>query len=51
MILIIDNYDSFTWNLVHLVARGTNDVRVVRNDEITIDEIRDVAPEGILISP
>ena len=51
MILIIDNYDSFTWNLVHLVARGTDDVRVVRNDEITIDEIRDMAPEGILISP
>lgn len=51
MILIIDNYDSFTWNLVHLVARGTDDLRVVRNDEWSIDDVRKAAPEGILISP
>ncbi len=51
MILIIDNYDSFTWNLVHLVAKDTDDLRVVRNDEITIGEIRSLKPDGILISP
>lgn len=51
MILVIDNYDSFTYNLVHLVARWTNDVRVVRNDEVSLGDIRAMAPEGILISP
>lgn len=51
MILIIDNYDSFTWNLVHLVARGTDDLRVVRNDEWSLDDVRAAAPDGILISP
>lgn len=51
MILVIDNYDSFTYNLVHLVATETADVRVVRNDEITRDGIRSLAPQGILISP
>lgn len=51
MILVIDNYDSFTYNLVHLVATETADVRVVRNDEITRDGIRNLAPQGILISP
>ena len=51
MILIIDNYDSFTYNLVHLVARSGKELLVKRNDEITLDEIRALAPEGILISP
>ena len=51
MILILDNYDSFTYNLVHLVGAHTDDVKVVRNDEITVDEVRAMAPEGILISP
>lgn len=51
MLLIIDNYDSFTWNLVHLVARGTDDLRVVRNDEWTIEDIAHARPDGILISP
>jgi len=51
MILIIDNYDSFTWNLVHLVARGADEVRVVRNDEWSIEDIRAARPDGILISP
>ena len=51
MILIIDNYDSFTWNLVHLVARGTDDLRVVRNDEWDMEDIRAADPDGILISP
>jgi len=51
MILIIDNYDSFTWNLVHLVARSTDDLHVVRNDEWSIEDIRAADPDGILISP
>ncbi|MEM1116691.1 MAG: aminodeoxychorismate/anthranilate synthase component II [Bacteroidota bacterium] len=51
MILVLDNYDSFTYNLVHLVGGVTADYRVVRNDQITVDEIEDLDPAGILISP
>lgn len=51
MILIIDNYDSFTYNLVHLVALAAEEYKVVRNDKISIDEIRALNPSGILISP
>ena len=51
MILIIDNYDSFTYNLVQLFqSRGAN-IKVVLNDKITITEIRDLNPEGIILSP
>jgi anthranilate synthase component II len=51
MILVIDNYDSFTYNLVHLVGRHTGDLRVVRNDALSVDEVRKLNPAGILISP
>lgn len=51
MILVIDNYDSFTYNLVHLVGRRTDALEVVRNDRITVDQVREMAPTGILISP
>lgn len=51
MILIIDNYDSFTYNLVHIVAQYTDDYKVVRNDELTVDEVREMDPDKILISP
>ncbi len=51
MILVIDNYDSFTYNLVHLVGRRTNDLEVVRNDVLDVDAIRERRPRGILISP
>lgn len=51
MILIIDNYDSFTYNLVHLVAADRDDYVVIRNDAKTIDEIAKLNPEKILISP
>ena len=51
MILIIDNYDSFTYNLVHLVGRHTEDLKVVRNDVLTVEEVQEMAPDGILISP
>lgn len=51
MILMIDNYDSFTYNLVQYFGELGADVKVVRNDEITIAEIAELAPEKIVISP
>ena len=51
MILIIDNYDSFTFNLVHIVGSVTDDYKVVRNDAMTTDEIMKLGPDKILISP
>ena len=51
MILILDNYDSFTYNLVHLVAADTPDYTVVRNDAITLDEVAALKPDKILLSP
>ena len=51
MILMIDNYDSFTYNVVQYLAELKADVRVFRNDEITIADIEQMAPEKIVISP
>lgn len=51
MILVIDNYDSFTYNLCQYAGETCGDIRVARNDEISIDEIRELAPEGIILSP
>ncbi|TVQ65635.1 MAG: aminodeoxychorismate/anthranilate synthase component II [Balneolaceae bacterium] len=51
MILIIDNYDSFTYNLVHIVGSVTDDFLVVRNDSMNTDDIRELSPDKILISP
>ena len=51
MILIIDNYDSFTYNLYQIFAKTDNDTKVVRNDRITIDEIRKINPDAIILSP
>jgi anthranilate synthase component 2 len=51
MILMIDNYDSFTYNLVQYLGELGQGVRVVRNDELSVDEIRRLAPERIVISP
>ncbi len=51
MLLIIDNYDSFTYNLVQLAGELTTDIRVVRNDAITPEEIRALAPDHIILSP
>ena len=51
MILLIDNYDSFSYNLYQLVAEMEPDCRVVRNDELTVEEIDKLAPEAVLISP
>jgi len=51
MLLMIDNYDSFTWNLVQYLGELGEDVRVVRNDEMTLDALRRLAPAAIVISP
>lgn len=51
MILVIDNYDSFTYNLVQYVGMCGAEVIVRRNDEITIDEIGTMKPAGIMLSP
>ena len=52
MLLVIDNYDSFTYNLVQYLGELGADMKVVRNDEVTVDEIEhDLRPERILISP
>lgn len=51
MILVIDNYDSFTYNLVQYLGELGEEVKVHRNDEITIQEIETMAPDHILISP
>jgi anthranilate synthase component II len=51
MILIIDNYDSFTYNLYQLVGELYEDIMVKRNDEITLDEIKKLKPDRIIISP
>ena len=51
MIVVIDNYDSFTYNLVQLLGRFTADIRVFRNNETSVEDIRTLNPDGILISP
>jgi len=51
MVLIIDNYDSFTYNLVHIVAEYTDDYKVIRNDDLTVEEVKELNPDRILISP
>ena len=51
MILLIDNYDSFSYNLFQLVGTINEDIKVIRNDEMSVDEIRSLAPEKIIISP
>ncbi len=51
MILILDNYDSFTWNLVQFLGELGAEIRVLRNDEASVEDIRTMAPERILISP
>ncbi len=51
MLLMIDNYDSFTYNLVQYLGELGADVRVYRNDQITVDEIEKLSPERIVISP
>ncbi|WP_298958435.1 aminodeoxychorismate/anthranilate synthase component II [uncultured Methylobacterium sp.] len=50
-ILVIDNYDSFTWNLVHLIGPLVGSIEVVRNDAVSVDDIRRRAPDAVVLSP
>lgn len=51
MILLIDNYDSFSYNLYQLIGEIEPDIRVIRNDEMTVGEIRALNPDRIILSP
>lgn len=51
MIVLIDNYDSFTYNLYQLLGEHEEEIVVVRNDEITIEQLEEVNPRGIVLSP
>ena len=51
MILLIDNYDSFSYNLYQLIGEVNSDIKVSRNDKITLDEIKELGPEAIILSP
>ncbi|MDD7409269.1 MAG: aminodeoxychorismate/anthranilate synthase component II [Anaerovoracaceae bacterium] len=51
MILLIDNYDSFSYNLYQLVGSINPDIKVIRNDEMTVEEIEALGPDEIIISP
>ena len=51
MILLIDNYDSFSYNLYQLIGSINPDIKIVRNDEITLEDIEKMAPEAIVLSP
>jgi anthranilate synthase component 2 len=51
MLLVIDNYDSFTFNLVQYLAELGQQIKVIRNDELTVEEIAGMSPEKIVISP
>lgn len=51
MILLIDNYDSFSYNLFQLVGGINPDIRVIRNDEMTLKEIEEIQPSHIIVSP
>ena len=51
MILLIDNYDSFSYNLYQLIGSLTPDIKVIRNDEMTVEQIEKLNPKAIIISP
>ena len=51
MILLIDNYDSFAYNLYQLIGSIDEDIKVIRNDEMTVAQIKQLAPEYIILSP
>lgn len=51
MILLIDNYDSFSYNLYQLIGSINPDIKVIRNDEMTVDEIKKLKPQYIILSP
>ncbi len=51
MILLIDNYDSFSYNLYQLIGEIEPDIRLIRNDDMTVEEIRGLKPDRIILSP
>ena len=51
MILLIDNYDSFSYNLYQLIGTVERDIKVVRNDECSLKDIEDMEPEALILSP
>ena len=51
MIIVLDNYDSFTWNLVQYLGELGAEPRVIRNDEVTVDALERMAPDRIVVSP
>ena len=51
MILLIDNYDSFSYNLYQLIGEIDPDIKVVRNDELKVGEIKNLKPKRIILSP
>ena len=51
MIVLIDNYDSFTYNLYQLLGEHEEEIVVVRNDQITIEQLEEMNPRGIVLSP
>ena len=51
MLLVVDNHDSFTWNLVHALARFASDVAVVQGDEVSVGDILGQSPRGIVLTP
>ena len=51
MVLLIDNYDSFSYNLFQMIGEIEPDIKVIRNDEMTVEEIRNLKPDRIILSP
>lgn len=51
MILLIDNYDSFSYNLYQLIGEIEQDIKVIRNDEMTVEEVKVLSPDRIILSP
>ena len=51
MILLIDNYDSFSYNLYQLIGEIEPNIKVIRNDEMTVEEISKLSPDRVILSP
>ena len=51
MILLIDNYDSFSYNLVQMIGSISPDIRVVRNDKVTVEDLKEMSPSHLVLSP
>ena len=51
MVLLVDNYDSFTYNLYHLAGSVNPDIKVIRNDDMTVNEVEKLSPDHLLLSP